>query len=222
MMKVAAFVIGAVGTNSYLVWDETSKDAMIVDPAGYDSRIDKMISDNALALKYIVLTHGHGDHIGGVPKYTSSYPDVKRVAGMAEREIFADPYKNHSMEITGESIGFVPELLLKDGDTFSLGDLVFEIIETPGHTPGGISIYTANSDESIPGSPYSGVLFSGDTLFRASVGRTDLFGGDTATLLSTIKKKLFSLPDDTVVFPGHMSYTTIEFEKNNNPFVNAY
>ena len=221
-MKIAPFGVGAINTNAYLVWDEETKEAMLIDPGDHDRRLDNEIRDKGLNLKYIVLTHGHCDHICGVPEYKEMFPDVKVVAGKSELEILKDSSKNQAMQFFGIDTSITPDILLEDSDTFNLGSLEFRVIETPGHSPGGISIYTENIDNDVWEDTYHGSLFSGDTLFRQSLGRSDLYGGDMTTLLKSIREKLYSLPDDTVVYPGHMGYTTIGFEKVNNPFVNGH
>jgi len=203
-MKNRMYVVGSIGTNCYLVWDEESCDAMLIDPGDYDPLIENAIANNGLVLKYISLTHGHFDHIGGVRKFKESFPAAVFAASAGERDLLGD---------------LKPELELSEGDTIKLGSLVFEVIETPGHTPGGLCFYVGAYDEELLGESYSGTLFSGDTLFHASIGRTDLDGGDFNTLKASILEKLYKLPDDTIVLPGHLDATTIGYEKRYNMFV---
>ena len=218
-MRIKALVVGMIGTNTYVVWDEVSKEAMIIDPADYDNKIDKVIEDNDLNVKYLFLTHGHCDHIAGVPEYKNLFPDAKIVAGSLEVEVLENCQNNHSRDFLGETIMFTPDMTVNEGDTLCLGDIEFNVLETPGHSPGGISLYTKCVDETFCNESISGTAFVGDTLFRGSVGRTDLFKGNMNTLISSINNKLFSLPEDTVVFCGHMGSTTIANEKTTNPFV---
>ena len=124
-----------------------------------------------------------------------------------EAELLRDAKLNVSTEMFGRSITVEPDIYVKDGDELTVGNMTLHILDTPGHTRGGISIYV------------NGHVFSGDTLFRYSIGRTDFYGGDFRVLMNSIKDKLFLLPDDTVVLPGHMGFTTIGDEKKGNPFV---
>ena len=200
-MEIRRYLGSSFATNIYLVWDEESRKAFLVDPAAPKEDLDKFIKDNELQLVYIILTHGHGDHTGGLRFFQKQYPDAKLIAGRHERK-----YLYERQEAFGPG-GVKADIEVKDGDTVDVGNMHLEFIECPGHTPGGISILT------------DGVLFSGDTLFRASVGRTDFPGGDWDALIHTVKDKLLVLPEDTLVLPGHMQQTTIGYEKRYNPFV---
>jgi glyoxylase-like metal-dependent hydrolase (beta-lactamase superfamily II) len=203
-MEVRTFELGALGTNCYLVWDGASKEAVIVDPADFTDAVRSVIEDEGLSLKYVILTHGHGDHVGGVKAVLAAHPEAKLAAGRDEAPILGDPGYNFTEYITGRIETFKPDILLSEGDELHIGDAPLKVIETPGHTVGGISILAAGS------------LFSGDTLFRASIGRTDLPTGDYDVLERSIREKLYTLPDDTEVYPGHMQPTTIGFEKRYN------
>ncbi|MDR3072857.1 MAG: MBL fold metallo-hydrolase [Clostridiales Family XIII bacterium] len=206
-MVIERILAGMIGTNCYLIWDESTLEAAVIDPAQDLPEISDTILREKLILKYILLTHGHGDHIGGVEAIMDQNPDTKLVAGKAESTLLTDSRLNISREITGRSIVLHPDIFVSQGDTLFLGEQKLEIIETPGHTPGGISILAGEA------------LFSGDTLFRTSIGRTDLPLGSYEDLMDSIREKLYVLPDDTLVFPGHMDETTIGFEKKHNPFV---
>lgn len=196
-------------SNCYVVGSEKTREGMIVDPGAEAGRILKVVQDDGLSIKIIVATHTHGDHIGAVAK-------VKEATG-------AD-FAVHETEGSAKGTGSInrmmgammggsfrappqPERLLRDGDTVNVGDLSFKVIHTPGHSPGGICLYG------------HGVLFCGDTLFNLSIGRTDFPGGDYDQLMDSIRSKLMALPDDTRVLCGHMSETTIGFERKRNPFV---
>jgi glyoxylase-like metal-dependent hydrolase (beta-lactamase superfamily II) len=207
-MKIFTTLAGSIGTNCYMLLSEDEKEAAIIDPADFIADYaDKIVALGA-ELKYIILTHGHGDHTGGVPEFKKRFPGAKLAAGRHEEELLRNSSINFSSEILGGKLNLTPDILLKDGDELTLGDLTLRIIETPGHTVGGISILVNNE-----------ILFSGDTLFHASIGRTDLPTGDYDTLIRSIREKLFTLADDVRVLPGHMGETTIGFEKRNNPFL---
>ena len=214
-MKIKTFQVGYIVTNCYLVWDEESCEAMLIDPGAYEPAVEREISSQGLKLKYIALTHGHGDHTSGVERFMESFPDAVLAAGAKESELLEDPGLNLSSDFLGTSVSLKPGLLLNEGDELCLGGLSFKVIETPGHTPGGLTFYVNDGDESRS---FSGTAFTGDTLFRSSIGRTDLPGGDYDVLDASVREKIFSLPDDTILFPGHMDDTTIEREKRYNPF----
>ena len=189
-------------TNAYLVWDEDSRKAFMVDPGSELPEASELIENEGLDLEYIMITHAHGDHTGGIIYFREMFPGVKLLASRAERKLLFD---RHASMGKG---GYTADVEVRGGDTLSVGNIRLSFIDCPGHTPGGMSIYADKK-----------VLFSGDTLFHASVGRTDLPGGDWETLTDTIRNKLYVLPDDTAVLPGHMEETTIGFEKRYNPFV---
>ena len=219
-MNIQNYSSGMIGTNCYLVWDEASKEGMIVDPGGYVSQIENVVETEGLTVKYIVLTHGHGDHIGGVTEFHEKYPDALLVAGENEAELLGNPRMNMSGDFGGRPESFEADIWVKEKDEITLGDLHFVIFETPGHTPGGITLYVADGS-AIKDEGISGVAITGDTLFRESIGRTDFPGGDFNVLADSIRTKLYTLPLDTVVLPGHMGFTTIEYEVINNPFVRS-
>jgi len=204
MIKIKMYAVGALGTNSYLVWDTESGEAMLIDPGVFEHSVVRDISENRLTLKYIVLTHGHFDHIDGIREFKEEYPGALLAASVKDSELYG---------------GYTPELPLTGGDEIGLGKLTFKVIATPGHTPGGLCFYASEWDRDLIDQDFSGTLFSGDTLFNASVGRADMEGGDFETLKDSIREGLFALPEDTVVLPGHMGVTTIEREKRYNSFV---
>jgi len=205
-MKFKTFnVLPAFGTNTYLVWDEKSKESMIIDPAdGSQTLVDAI---HGLELKYIVNTHGHGDHIGG-NKFLKENTSAQLVIHEDDAMMLIDSSKN--LSVHWEAF-HSPEadLKLKDGDTLMLGKNEIKIIHTPGHSRGGICLLVDD------------LLFCGDTLFAQGIGRTDLPGGDYSTLINSIKKKLFVLDAKTRIFPGHGPDSTIGYEKKVNPFVGA-
>ncbi len=206
-MKIEKRPSGMLGANTYLVWDEKNLKGFMVDPGGFDEYMVKLIEKEAISLDYIILTHGHGDHIGGVEGYRETYPNAKLVACEAEREFLLDPDMNESRELCFKELSLSADIYVNDGNTLDIGDMKLKFIHTPGHTPGGMCIYVGDC------------LFSGDTLFKYSIGRTDFPGGDFEAIINSIRTKLFCLPDETKVFPGHMDNTEIGKEKRSNPFV---
>ncbi len=206
-MKVTCIPSGSLGVNTYLAGDEASGKAFMVDPGGQNKETVNWLNNNGFTLEYIVLTHGHGDHIGGVDYYRNLFPDVKLVAGEKEKDLLASPSLNASYEICGRAVSLTADLWVHDGDTLAVGGMTLKFFHTPGHTPGGICILVDD------------VLFSGDTLFYRSIGRTDFPGGSYEQIKKAIHNKLFVLPEKTKVLPGHMGPTTIEEEKRSNPFV---
>ena len=199
---------GALGVNTYLAVDEGTKEGFIVDPGGHNPKLTEKVKSEGVDIKYIILTHGHSDHICGVNDHMKDFPDAKVVAYEAERPMLEDARLNQStMFGTPQTVS--ADIWVKDGDELKLGDHTLKFMHTPGHTPGGMCVYIADEH----------VLFSGDTLFCQSIGRTDFPGGSFRDLADAVHNKLFVLPDDTTVLPGHMGATTIGFEKGNNPFV---
>ena len=200
-MKIDYFVVGEIQTNCYVVYNEESKDCFLVDPGDKDRFLSEFLKKNQLNVKYIILTHGHGDHTSGIPAIKTDYPDVKLIANRSERDFLYDRSKSFGMG------GIKADIEVKDGEEMDICGAHLKFISTPGHTPGGMCILMDKT------------LFCGDTLFFGSVGRTDLPGGDYDQLMDSIKNKLFTLPDDTICYPGHMRETNIAFEKEYNPFV---
>lgn len=193
-------------TNTYLVYDDESMEAILIDPAAPNDNLRSAIEEMQLKLIHIFNTHGHGDHIGG-NEYFHKYFDAPIGIHDFDAEMLIDSALNLSDFMYTPIISPTASLILRDRYTFHLGEFPLEIIHTPGHTRGCMVIYCK---------PY---LFSGDTLFNQSVGRTDLPGGDSRQLIDSIKKKIYTLPDDTIVLPGHGPSTTIKAEKEENPFV---
>ncbi|MBN1327119.1 MAG: MBL fold metallo-hydrolase [Candidatus Cloacimonetes bacterium] len=206
-MKYQLFnVLPEFGTNTYLIWDEQSGEGMLIDPAAADiSMMDKILEMN-IRIKYIVNTHGHGDHIAGNAMASDVF---KAPVAIHSRDsgMLIDPAKNLSLYWEQNLRLPSADILLSDGDQLELAGETVKIIHTPGHTPGGICLLCDD------------FLISGDTLFAESIGRTDLPGGDYKTLIRSIKEKLFSLSDKLLVLPGHGDSTTIGTEKTDNPFV---
>ena len=207
-MRITNLPSGALQANTYLAVDEKTNEGFIVDPGGYNKVLTKEVRDNDVNIKYIILTHGHSDHICDVNEHKAEFPDAKIVAYKDEEAMLENPNLNQSPGF-GVPYSTKADILVSDGDELKVGDVTLKFIHTPGHTEGGMCIYVKEAK----------ALFSGDTLFRQSIGRTDFPGGSYKEIMDSIRKKLFLLPDDTNVFPGHMGTTSIGFEKENNPFV---
>lgn len=206
-MEIRLYGGRGVAANSYLVSDEKTKAAFIVDAGKYNHDLVIYVIENDLDIKYLILTHGHGDHIGGVLEYKEAFPQMQVVASIEEKEMLNNPSMNYSQSIWGIETSFDADIYVNDGDLLKVGNLDLKVLHVPGHSKGGIGIYVDKA------------LFSGDSLFRQSIGRTDLFGGDYEKLIASIKDKFFSLPEDTEIYPGHETTSNIAYEKENNPFV---
>lgn len=207
MMKIEKFVLGAVQTNSYLILNEETKELVIVDPAVCPDYLLSHVKSNGYVPKGIILTHGHFDHVMGIEGWLSEY-EIPVYLHEDEKEVLANYNLNLSVMI-GKYYAYDKVETLKDGEVLELAGFSFKVIHTPGHTQGGCCYYEENE----------AVLISGDTLFKSSVGRSDFPTGDMSTLVKSIKEKLFVLPDDVMVYPGHNSLTCIADEKMYNPFL---
>lgn len=205
-MEIIRLALGPLGTNCYILYDELSKEAMVFDPADNCEVILQNLSQNNLKLKYIVITHAHFDHICALDDLAQN-TSAKVCIGKDEYFSLNDSHLSLSNMFGKSAPKTKAELLINEGDTLYLGKSEITFIYTPGHTKGGICALTDN------------ILISGDTLFLESVGRSDFPGGSASVLANSIKTKLFTLPDNTVVYPGHGDSTTIGHEKTNNPFI---
>lgn len=206
-MKYKMFnVLPEFGTNTYIVWDDISKEAAIIDPAAPSQSLIHEIKNMGINLKYLISTHGHGDHIGGNKSINDNF-NVKNCIHKDDASSLIDPNMNLSTYWNSKIIAPKADIILNDSDELTLGNDKLKIIHTPGHSKGSICILTGN------------LLFCGDTLFADGIGRTDLPGGDYSTLIDSIKTKLFVLDGNIKIFPGHGPDSTIEDEKVGNPFV---
>ncbi len=201
-MKIDYLILGAFETNCYILrLNETAKECLIIDTGLQAGQLVKFLKQNNLNPAAVVLTHGHPDHVAGVTILRENFPDTKVYIHKLDAEMLTSSLDNCSLSI-------VPTLFLEDQSVISEAGIKLKVLHTPGHTQGGICLYS--KDE--------GIVFTDDTLFADSVGRTDL-GGNMAQLIKSIREKLFTLPDDTKVYPGHGPATTIAHEKANNQFL---
>ncbi len=195
--------LGNMDNNCYIIADEATKAAAVIDAPCEAPKILKTLRQEELACRYILLTHTHFDHIGAAQALRDA-TGAKLAAHALEADELINPSLPPAFSVR---IDKPADLLLNDGDSIRVGNISLTVIHTPGHTRGGLCYYT------------EGVLFSGDTLFHGNVGRCDLPGGDYTTIKKSIREKLYALPDDTVVYPGHGRHTTIAWEKANNPYI---
>ena len=197
---------GPLQANCYLLYDKEGGEAVIIDPGYNGKEFIEILNKKNLKLKYIILTHGHGDHIGGVAELLSTLK-TELLIHKDDEEMLTDKIKSGTIMIGYPDVNVSATVFIKDGDELLLGNEKLTVIHTPGHTKGGVSILTGNK------------LFVGDTLFNGSVGRTDFPGGSFEELKNSIQNKLFTLSEDVIVYPGHGGATTIKREKNSNPYV---
>lgn len=204
-MNIKRIVAGAYAVNCYIVYNDDKK-GFIIDPGGDYDDILKFIKQENITLEFILLTHGHGDHIGAVNNLISDF-NIPLYACEKEKSLLNDPIINLSKSIPPfKPIQLVADNWIKDSDIINFYDLKLKIIETPGHTVGSICILVGST------------MFTGDTLFRMSIGRSDLPTGSYDEIINSVKK-LYNYDDNIRVLPGHGPETILKFEKENNPFM---
>lgn len=198
-MVVESIIAGMYEENCYLLIDDDTKECGIIDPGGNAKKIENEIISKGLKAKFILITHGHADHVDGVEELAKALNIPFYISKTDEEYMLQDNFVYGTLP---KASGY-----LKEGDTLSLGKHTIKVIETPGHTKGGLCFLVED------------LLFTGDTLFQGSVGRTDLIGGDMAEIINSIKTKLLPLGDHIKVFPGHGPSSTIGVEKVRNPYL---
>lgn len=205
-MEYQRFILGDLSTNCYLVWSDG--DAGVIDPGGPVKELVRLIRERSLSLKWIVNTHGHADHIAGNAELRREF-GVPLLIHAADRQMLSSPEANLSTMMGNSIVSPDADRTLRHGDRLILGSEQLTVLETPGHTRGGISLVAP------------GLVFSGDALFLESIGRTDFPGGDRRQLVNSIRAHLLTLPPETVVLPGHDAPTSIGHEARFNPYLAA-
>ncbi|MEF2739556.1 MAG: MBL fold metallo-hydrolase [Clostridia bacterium] len=205
MITVKRYDENMLQENTYILTDSETNQGMVIDPGCYTPAMKKELR-NLTELKYIILTHAHGDHMGALNAIRKDYPDAVLIAGVKEKKLLLDAENNGSMEFSPEPVSTEADRYVSEGDSVTLGSIEFTFMETPGHTKGGICICG------------DGKIFTGDTLFFRSIGRTDLYSGNMEQMRKSLQK-LMRLPDEIQVLPGHGPGTSIGAEKKGNPFV---
>lgn len=201
-MKIERIPVGVYAANCYIVIDEYTKDAIVVDPGSEYAVIKDEIEKLGANVKYIFVTHGHIDHTGAVAELRKFLKVPVCLNEKDEKLIMNGGYMFGTPKNCGKA-----DIQIEEGDTFNIGNMKLKCLETPGHTLGGMCFIIDNA------------VFTGDTLFSGSIGRTDFEGGSFEDIISSIKSKLLVLPEDTIVLPGHGDHTTIKNEKVYNPFL---
>ena len=209
-MIIDTLIIGEFQTNCYCIREsEDSHDCVIIDTGLDETELIDILEEKQVNPLALILTHGHIDHIAGLNTIREKYPDMKVYIHKLDSQMLVNPVGNLSL-MTGNPFSTAPaDFLVEEGDIIELAGIKLQVLHTPGHTPGGMSLYCPEED----------IVFSGDALFEESIGRTDFPGGNMNQLIDGIKEKLLTLPDETKVFPGHGPSTSIAQEKNYNQYL---
>ncbi len=219
-MKTSVITFGPFEENCYLAVCPDTLDAAVIDPGGDAHEILARARATRAHVKWIVNTHGHADHIAGNAGLKAALPKAKLAIHEADAKMLVDAQLNLSAAFGAPITSPPADILLRDRDVVAVGTIRLEVIHVPGHTAGGIALYSP-IDPDLPAAAESKdpVLFSGDALFRGSIGRADFPGGSAAQLIASIRARLLTLPADTIVNPGHGESTTIGEEARSNPFL---
>jgi len=196
--------------NTYVVWLPGRKDALVIDPGLEPGLILDVLDEEQLTPAAILNTHGHGDHIGGNEALKTTYPQAPLIVGANEARLLTDANANLSAPFGAPITSPPADQLVREGDVVEAAGIRLEVLDVPGHSPGHVVFVYRDSPC---------VVFGGDVLFRGSIGRYDFPGSNGRLLIDGIRTKLFTLPSDTVVYPGHGPTTTIDYEMRTNPFV---
>ncbi len=206
-VKIGRMMIGSYQTNCYFLFREETKKAIVIDPADNGKMIYDKLTQNGFAVEAILLTHGHFDHIWGSKELREL--SGAKIYALDKEQTLCEDVNNNLSAMVGRAYTVVPDEYVKDGAELTFDKISFKVIATPGHTIGSCCYYVEKA----------GILISGDTLFQESTGRTDFPTGSMSSIVRSIREKLFVLPDETKVYPGHGDSTTIGYEKKYNPFV---
>ena len=207
-ISITSLTVGELAVNCWLAANEDTKEALVIDPGDEADRIRTFAEQKGWEIRYILLTHGHSDHMAGVEALREA--TGAPVCALREEEVLLlDARTNLSVFINHRPITVQADEFLDDGQKLTLCGIPLQVFHTPGHTPGGCCFYCQEA----------GSLFSGDTLFQGSVGRSDFPGGSMSELVRSVREKLLILPEETAVYPGHGERTTIGYEKKYNPYL---
>jgi glyoxylase-like metal-dependent hydrolase (beta-lactamase superfamily II) len=210
-VTVIRLQVGPLCSNAYLLRGKAEAAGVVIDPGAEGERIASRCRAEGLEPLFIINTHGHVDHAGANAVLKAAFPDAQLAVGVGDADMVTDPAASLAAAFGGPSGNCAPDLLLEDGQELRFADAVLTVLETPGHTPGSICLLARQQ-----GPPQ---LFCGDLVFRGGVGRTDLPGGDRDALAASIREKVLTLPDETVLWPGHGEKTTVGRERRENPFL---
>lgn len=216
MLKIKQFTFGPVQENTYVLYDEASREAAIVDPGcmrhSEEDQLRDFIEEQGLEPKLLLCTHQHFDHVWGAAYVLRTWPGLLAYANRIDFEklpLPSDQLKGYGIPLPLEDVPESRYTMVEQDDTIQLGGETLRVLFVPGHAPGHIAFYAADS----------GILLSGDTLLLGTIGRTDFWYGDYDQLVEAIKSQYMTLPDETIVFSGHGPETTIGFERRKNPFL---
>lgn len=208
-MYIKTLVLGPVSANCYIICDEKTKVGGVIDPGDFTPSLLNAINESGMKeLKYILCTHGHFDHVQGVGRLKEKFPESEILIGEKDSGALGDGFLSLATLFGAHFYPCVADKILKNGDKINIGDISFEILSAPGHTEGGVMYYSKDQK----------VIFTGDTIFKGSVGRTDFHGGSMADLFNTLQK-IKKLPEDVVIYSGHGEATTVKHETEYNMYL---